>query len=151
MDKSIKLSIDARKNAILGSYKVDEKTKKEIDQLFLEMEKLGAKCKNSGEFETKLAASPLNQQYIDMFTKVATSSATETATKDLAGQMVAGAAESAVKNAIGSTVPTTRAAVHQKAYDAVRGIPVVGDAIDIGEKASYIKHLGKVFGKKNKD
>ena len=43
------------------------------------------------------------------------------------------------------------AAVHQKAYDAVRDIPGLGDAIDIAEKASYAAHLGKLFKKKKKE
>lgn len=149
MDESIKISIDARKNAILGgAYEIDDATKKEVEALFVEIEKLGKESKDSGDFEAKFAASPLNQQYMDMFTKIATNSASSAATKDIAQQMVAGAAESAVRNAIGNAVPTTRAAANQKVYDAARDIPVVGDAIDIGQKASYIKHLGKVFGKK---
>jgi len=61
-----------------------------------------------------------------------------------------GAIESAADQAINNIVPT-RAAVHQKAADVVRGIPVLGDAIDIGQKASYIGHLGKLFGRKKKD
>lgn len=39
-------------------------------------------------------------------------------------------------------------AVHQKAADIARGIPVLGDAIDIGQKVGYIGHLGKLFGRK---
>ena len=42
----------------------------------------------------------------------------------------------------------TRAAAHQKAYDAARSVPGLGDAIDIAEKASYAAHLGKLFKKK---
>ena len=45
----------------------------------------------------------------------------------------------------------TRAAVHQKASDTLRGIPGVGDAIDVAEKAGYAGHLAKLFGKKKKD
>lgn len=148
MDSSIKASIDARKNAITNVYKLNEETKREVDDLFAKIEKLGAECKDAGEFENKLAASPLNQEYIDMFTKVATADASAAATQDMTKQMITNAAEGAVRNAIGSTTPTTRAAAHQKVYDAARDIPVVGDAIDIGQKASYIKHLGKIFGKK---
>lgn len=150
MDENIKLSINARKNSILDSYKVTPEQKKELDDLFKEIEELGGTCKDAGDFETKLAASPLNQRYIDLFTKVATSSASDTAAKNMAAGMATSAAESAVKNAIGTAVPTTKAAVHQKAYDAARDIPVVGNAIDIGQKASYIKHLGGLFGKKKK-
>lgn len=148
MDENIKFSIDARKKAILDNYEVPEKSKKEFDQLFLEMEKLGKSCKNSGEFETKLAASPLNQKYTDLFTKIATAEATSNTAKGVAVGMATGVAETAVREAAGSAVPTTRAAVHQKAYDAARDIPVVGDAIDVGQKASYIKHLGELFKKK---
>ena len=58
-----------------------------------------------------------------------------------------GAIESAADQAIDNIVPT-RAAVHQKAADIARGIPVLGDAIDISQKAGYIGHLGKLFGRK---
>ena len=151
MDESIKISIDARKNAILnGGYNIDDATKKEVEALFSKIEKLGKESKDSGDFEAKFAASPLNQEYLDMFTKIATKPASSANTKSMATQMVANAAEGAVRNAIGSAVPTTRAAANQKVYDAARDIPVVGDAINIGQKASYIKHLGKVFGRKNK-
>ena len=46
----------------------------------------------------------------------------------------------------------TRVSVHQKAYDEVRKVPGLGNAIDIGEKASYAVHLGKLFkSRKKKD
>lgn len=148
MNEQIKNSIDARKNAILNNYEVPEKFKKEFDEVFSEMEKLGKPCKDSGEFEAKLAASPLNQKYTDLFTKIATAEATANTAKTAAVGVAVGAAETAVKGAIGTAVPTTRAAVNQKVYDAARDIPVVGDAIDVGQKASYIKHLGGLFKKK---
>lgn len=148
MNEYIKASIDARKNAITGTYRVSEKLQKEIDELFLEIEKFGATCTDAGDFETKFAASPLNQKYIDLFTKVATSDATNAAVKDAAIGTAASTIESAAINAIGSAVPTTGAAVHQKAYDAARDIPVVGDAIEAAKNASYLGHLGKMFSKK---
>lgn len=151
MDSTIKASIDARKNAILnGVYELDDADKKAVEALFVEIEKLGKESKDSGDFEAKFAASPLNQKYLDLFTQIATKSASSANTKSMATQMAVNVAEGAVRNAIGSAVPTTRAAANQKVYDAARDIPVVGDAIDIGQKASYIKHLGKVFGKKGK-
>ena len=69
------------------------------------------------------------------------------AVKTAAKGAAVGAIESAADQAINNVVPT-RAAVHQKAADFARGIPVLGDAIDIGQKAGYIGHLGKLFGKK---
>ena len=95
-----------------------------------------------------------------MFTEIATSTPAK-ATADTAnikkpnlGSMVAkgiteGAAENIATEAINSVLPT-KAAIHQEASDAVRKIPGVGDAIDIGQKASYAAHLGKLFGNKKK-
>lgn len=158
MDKYVKQSIDARKGALSASYKIDAGMQKKVDALFSEIEKLGAKCKDVGEFEAEFAKSPLNQQYLDLFTEVATTSTAKSAApkvskaeigKMVAGGTAAGVAESAMDQAINEVVPT-RASVHQKASDVVRDIPVVGDAIDIGQKASYAAHLGKLFGKRKK-
>ena len=143
MDKLIKQSIDARKNAFLASYKVDAEMQKKIDALFAGIDKLGEKCKDVGEFETEFQKSPLNQQYLDLFTEIATKGATKNAMKGAA----IGAVQSVAEQALRNVVPT-RAAVHQKAYDEARKIPGVGDAIDAAEKASYAGHLAKLFGKK---
>ena len=67
--------------------------------------------------------------------------------KKVAKEATTGALESAVDQAVNNVVPT-RAAVHQKFSDIARNVPVLGDAIDIGQKASYLGHLGKLFGKK---
>lgn len=156
MEKLIKQSIDARKNAFSASYKVDAEMQKKIDALFAEIDKLGEKSKDAGEFEAEFQKSPLNQQYLDLFTEIATKCAPNTAApkvdtsgigKTIAGGVVAGVLESAADDALRRVVPT-RAAVHQKAYDAARSVPGLGDAIDIAEKASYAAHLGKLFRKK---
>ncbi len=158
MDKLIKQSIDARKNAFSASYKVDADMQKKIDALFAEIDKLGEKSKDVGEFETEFQKSPLNQKYLDLFTEIATKCAPKTAapkvdtsdiSKTIAGGVAAGALESVADDAIRKVVPTW-AAVHQKAYDEVRKIPGVGDAIDVAEKASYGAHLAKLFGGKKK-
>ncbi len=158
MDKYIKQSIDSRKNAFKASFEIDAAAQKKIDALFNEIEKLGAKCKDVGEFEAEFAKSPLNQKYLDLFTEIATTSTAKAAApktskagiaKMVAGGTAAGIAESAIDQAIDEVVPT-RAAVHQKVSDEVRGVPVVGDAIDIGQKASYAAHLGKLFKKRKK-
>ena len=143
MNKIIRQSIDARKAAYANSFEIDAGTQKKIDALFVEIEKLGEKCKDAGEFEAEFSKSPLNQKYMDLFTEIATKSATKNAAKGAA----AGAVQSAAEQALRNVVPT-RAAVHQKAYDEVRKIPGVGDAIDVAEKASYASHLAKLFKKK---
>lgn len=158
MDEYVKQSIDTRKQAMSATYKVDAAMQKIIDKLFGEIEKLGAKCNDVGEFESKFAASSLNQQYLDLFTEVATNSQVNAAApkvskagigKTMTGKAALGIAESVAGQVLDDVVPT-RAAVHQKVSDVTRNIPVVGDAIDIGQKASYAAHLGKVFGKRKK-
>lgn len=158
MDKYIKQSIDARKNALSANYTLNSSQQKSADSLFQKIEALGGKCKDVGEFETTFAASPLNQQYLDLFTDIASHSQAKASapqvSKSEIGKMVAsgtavGIAESAADQAIDAVVPT-RAAVHQKASDTVRKVPVLGDVVDAGQKASYMAHLGKLFKSRKK-
>ena len=159
MDEYVKQTIEARKNAFSASYNISAEMQKKIDVLFGEIEKLGAKCKDVSGFEAEFAKSPLNQKYLDLFTEIATNSTAKAAApkssgagvgKMVAGGVVAGVAESAAEQALRNVVPT-RAAVNQKATDAARSVPVIGDAIDLGQKASYAAHLGKLFGRKKKE
>ena len=74
MDEMIKQSIEARRNAFLSSYEIDDDAiKKEIDELFQKMNKLGEECKDVMEFETKFASSPLSGEYMKLFTRMASS------------------------------------------------------------------------------
>ena len=147
MDENIKQSIDARLVAIEANCKLDAEGKKKVTELFDEIKKLGEKCKDVGEFEAEFSKSPLNQKYMDLFTELATKAAGKQAAGQVAKSMAVGAIEGAARNALGNVVPT-RAAVHQKVSDEVRSVPVVGDIVDAGQKASYLGHLGKLFGKK---
>ncbi|MBR2543877.1 hypothetical protein IKG10_00100 [Candidatus Saccharibacteria bacterium] len=143
MDKLIKQSIDARKAAYANSFEIDAETQKKTDALFVEIEKLGEKCKDVGEFEAEFSKSPLNQKYMDLFTEIATKNATKNAAKGAAVGAIQSAAEQALKNAV-----PTRAAVSQKVYDEARKVPGLGSAINVAEKASYLGHLAKIFKKK---
>ena len=166
MDKYINQSINARKGAFAASFEIDAEAQGKIDALFAEIEKLGANCKDVGEFETEFAESPLNQQYLDLFTEIAkkgvakgivkgaesagdlVADETKDATENMIKGAAVGVAQSVAEQAFQNVVPTTRAAAHQKAYDAVRDVPVLDDVIDVAEKASYVAHLGKLFKKK---
>ena len=166
MDKYINQSITVRREAFGANFEIDAEAQGKIDALFAEIEKLGAKCKDVGEFETEFAKSPLNQRYLDLFTEIATKGvvkntvkgagsaddlakdAKKNATASVVKGAAVGVAQSAAEQVLQNAVPTTRAAVHQKAYDVARSVPGLGDAIDIAEKASYAAHLGKLFRKK---
>ena len=159
MDKYIKQSIEGRKNAIGATYEVSTEMQKKIDALFGEIEELGAECKDVGDFEAQFAASSLNQKYLDLFTEVVGNSQAKVAVpkaskneigKMMAGGAVFGVAASALDQIIDDNIVPTRAAVNQELIDTVRGVPVLGDIMDVSEKAGYAAHLGKLLGKKKK-
>jgi hypothetical protein len=156
MDEYVKNSIDSRKNALFATYDVkDAEILKKIDALFIEIDKLGKESKDAMDFEAKFAASPLNQQYLDLFTEVATkcspkvaapsadaAAATAAAEQQFKEGLIQGTAEGLANDAIHRVVPT-RAAVHQKAYDAARDIPGVGEALSIKQHADFFGRFRK--------
>ena len=74
MDSVVKASIDGRKTAFFSAYDIkDDNLIKEIDELFNRIYEFGEDCKDSMQFETTFATSPLNTEYINLFTKVAQS------------------------------------------------------------------------------
>ena len=152
MDKNIEQSIKVRKDVIFSTYDVkDEKMLKKIDGLFEKISDFGEKCKDVSEFETKFAASSLNQEYMNLFTEIATNSVSKQAAGQVAESMAGGVVEGMARNALGNVVPT-RASARQAVDDTLRKTPVVGDVFDIGQKAGYVAHLGKLFGgRKKKD
>ena len=156
MDEYIKQSISTRRGAIETFCGAGTEGKKKIADLFDEIEKLGDKCKDVGEFETEFAKSPLNQKYLDLFTELSIAGAGASGggmAGNCASAVVDGVMEGVADKALDEVkraVLPTRAAVHQKVYDEVRKVPGLGDAIDIGEKASYAMHLGKLFKPRKK-
>lgn len=70
MDEYIRNSIATRKKTVDDYYKVPANMQETYDALFRDMEELGESCADVAEFETKFAAGPLNQRYMDLFTKL---------------------------------------------------------------------------------
>ena len=151
MNEMVKNSIDARKNAIFSTYEVtNDKLKKEIDELFDRIYEYGKDMKDQTEFESKFPTSPLNQEYIDMFTKVAQSSPMVQDLKNQnnvvsdVGNMVLDEAEMELD----SLTHPMRHQAYQKANDAIRDIPVVGDLLTVKQHVDLAKSL---TGQYNKD
>lgn len=144
MDEYVKMSIDSRKQAIFSSYTVPDKLKQKIEDLFKEIEKLGATCKDTSEFETKFAASPLSKRYTDIFVELANGGES---VKSSMASAVAGGIVGSVADDVKRRVLPTRASVNQKVYDEARKIPGVGDALHVKQ---YVDLFGG-FRKKKKD
>ena len=70
---NVETAIKGRKDAFFAAYDIkDEALLKEIDDLFARISEFGKSCSDYMDFETKFATSPLNQEYINLFTKAAT-------------------------------------------------------------------------------
>ena len=151
MNEMVKNSIDARKNAIYNTYEItDDKLKKEIDELFDKIYEFGEDIKDQSEFETKFNSSELNQEYINLFTKVAQSSPMVQDLKNQnnvvsdVGNMVLDEAEMELD----SLTHPMRHQAYQAANDKIRDIPVVGDLLTVKQHVDLAKSL---TGQYNKD
>ena len=135
MNELIKASIDSRLNAIYTAYDINnEDIKKKIVDLSMKMEDLGYSCSDNVDFEAKFAASPLNQEYINLFTEIAatcpakTIEHTDNHVKSDAEMLADDAAMEARCMADDLTMPARRQA-RQEAYDAARDVPVLGEVM----------------------
>ena len=72
MNEYVKSSIEARKQAFSSAYELTDTYKKKVDDLFKKIEDFGKSCTDAMDFENKFMASPLNKEYTDLFTEVAT-------------------------------------------------------------------------------
>jgi hypothetical protein len=152
MDSIVKMSIDSRKQAFTNAYKIeDKKYLDKIEDLFNRINEFGETVTNSDEFETKFATSPLNQEYINLFTEIATNCTPITYESDNSNvqstkDYIIDDARSEVKMALEDITMPARHAARTEFDDKVRDIPVIGDAI----QAKQTFDLFKKF-KKNKE
>lgn len=72
MNEYVKQSIDGRRLAFSSAYELTDVYKKKVENLFKKIEEFGKNCTDAMDFETKFMASPLNKEYTDLFTEVAT-------------------------------------------------------------------------------
>ena len=72
MNEYVKQSIEGRRMAFSSSYELNDIYKKKVDELFKRIEEFGNSCNDAMDFETKFASSPLNKEYTDLFTEIAT-------------------------------------------------------------------------------
>ena len=139
MDDLIKTSIQSRKDSIFNIYEVtDKKLLKEIDDLFEKMTELGKTCKDAMDFETKLASSSLNQEYIDLFSKIAQSSNyilkeadTEQTEVKTRKEEIAEEIESEAKYRMKEATLPARRLAREQAESQLRRTPVIGDIMAV--------------------
>ena len=153
MNEMVKMSIDGRRNAFFSAYEVkDDNLVKEINDLFMKIEEFGSNCKDAMEFETAFATSPLNTEYINLFTKIAGSCkpivyesepVNVKSDEEIAREELESDARYIAREA---TLPARRLA-REKVESAARNTPVVGDLM----QAKQTMDLFGKFRKKKDD
>ena len=153
MDSIVKMSIDSRKQAFTNAYKIEDKNiLNKIDNLFNRINEFGETVTDSTEFETKFATSELNQEYINLFTEIATSCSPITYESDNSNvqstkDYILDDAASEARMALEDISMPARHAARTEFDDKVRDIPVVGDVI----QAKQTFDLFNKFKKNKKD
>lgn len=138
MDNIIKQSIEGRKNAIFNSYEVSDQVMiDKIDDLFNRINDFGEKYNDVGTFESEFANSPLNNEYINIFTELAMKGVSNSMPS--VGEMVADRVGTEIKN---SVLPS-RAVRADRRDQAIRNIPIVGDIVDVGQKIDLLNKFRK--------
>lgn len=150
MNDLVKNCVESRKTAIFNAYDVkNEDNINKINEFFNKLEQFAEKYNDVMEFENAFASSELNQEYMSLFTQIASTEApknidvndykpdkiVDISAKD-AGKMF-------VDELASDVTSTIRGRVYREAYDKARDIPVVGDAIDIKNKLGFLGRLKK--------
>ena len=155
MNDMVRNAIDARKDAIFNAYDVKDKAILEkVEKLFKKIEELGEKSFDIADFETKFAKDTLNQEYINLFTEIATScKPKDLSSGDDSDSEIKSDAEyilddvaSEVKYQLEDATSAVRHQAYQETFDKVRDIPGIGQAMEIKQ---HIDFFGR-FGRKKK-
>lgn len=155
MDSSIQMSIDARKNAFFNAYEItDQNILNKIEDLFNKINELGKESSNISDFETNFASSPLNQEYINLFTEVAMNSKPKDLTshdyveEKSTTDIVLDEVSSDLSYALDDMTHPMRREANQKAMDALRDAPVIGDILYAKQN---IDMVNKITGKNKEE
>lgn len=152
MDELIKNSIKTRKDALFNSYDIKEKSiLNKIEDLFNRINQLGEKCSDANEFETEFANSSLNQEYLNLFTEVATTCKPKNLSNNtdysydnsISGDEILEDVTDVIKDQADSAINYTKRQVNQEVYDKVRNIPLVGEALEIKQYKDFFGRFKK--------
>lgn len=157
MDSLVKNSIDSRKQAFYAAYEIkDQSLIEKVEDLFRRIEKFGESCLDATDFETRFASSSLNQEYIQLFTEIATTcppitheTPIESNAKTTGEQVLDEVKDEMEYRAKEATLPMRRIA-RQQAYDKARNTPIVGDIMTIKQHVDFFSRFKNLKKKKNK-
>ena len=153
MNEIVKSSVDARRQAIYNSYNItDNNIKNKVNDFFNRLEEYAFKYDDVMKFENDFQASDLNKEYINIFTEISsayTSNINQEAESNIKSdkEYILDDIESEGRYLADDLTQKARVEARQKADNAIRDIPVVGDILIAKQ---HIDLFNK-FTKKNKD
>ncbi len=158
MEEIIKSCVESRKNAIYSAYEINnEELKSKIDDLFSRIENFAESCTSVADFESKFAASELNQEYIKLFTEIAMSCSpiiheqVENPNVKSDAQYVADEVKSEMEYQVKEMTMPARRLARERADQQLRRTPIVGDVIQAKQTLDLFGKLGNMFRKKDKN
>lgn len=149
MESSIKNSIDARKNAIYNSYtNLSQNYKEKVETLFNKINELGESCNNLMDFETKFSTSTLNQEYITLFTEIATnnnSTLTPNSFDDEKDKYSYEEKEimNELEYQLDNATLDARSKVREEIYDKARNIKGIGEILEAKQHFDFFQKFKK--------
>ena len=154
MNEYVKQSIDGRRLAFSSAYELTDVYKKKVENLFKKIEEFGKNCTDAMDFETKFMASPLNKEYTDLFTEVATNCKyilPPPVEGDIAGpsnkETIMDEVMSDVKYAVDDITMPARRAAREEFDSKMRDTPL--GQIEQARNTAFV--FKRLFGKKNKN
>lgn len=151
---NIEQSIKGRKDAFASAYELTPEAKKEIDELFSRIEDFGKNCKDGADFESKFATSELNTEYINLFTKVATTCkcklqpVQDNPNVESDAEYYAREAAEDLEYVVDSATQPLRHEAYEKSKEALRSTEVGNALFNINNHLENANHLRKLFSKK---
>jgi len=150
MNDLVKSCVESRRTAIFNAYDVkNEDNLNKIEEFFKKLEDFANNYDDVMAFEGAFASSELNQEYMSLFTQIATTEAPKNINVDdykqqdslqLSGDEIA---QMAADELVEGVTSKARGIAYREAYDKVRDIPGVGDAIDIKNKIDFFGRFRK--------
>ena len=136
MEDIIKNCVESRKNAIMAAYKGDnQELLDEINSYFERLEEYAKGFESITDFESKFAISSLASEYTNLFTKVMTQGEEPEKEESLASEVGKEVADDVYRYG--------RRKARQEAYDKVRDIPVVGEALTAKQHFDFFSRFRK--------
>lgn len=139
MNEMIKNSVESRRTAIFSSYPItDQDMLKKIEDYFKKLNEFASNYNDVMEFENAFATSELSKEYTDLFMEISTNAnpSEESSSYDLKDEI-----KDDIKHGV-------RRQVRQDAYDKVRDVPIIGDAMTVKQHFDFFSRFKK---KKNKE